>query len=70
VYYVTSDGGDGFAIFVPGDYGTLGNLIGRYTRDGYQVLQENPLHNQEQLFPFLDVVKRIICEINGSQQPG
>lgn len=67
VYYVTPDGGDGFAIFVPGDYGTLGNLIGKYTRDGYQALQDNPLYNQEQLFPFLDIVKRIICEINGSQ---
>ncbi|AGX01819.1 hypothetical protein CF95_gp097 [Erwinia phage PhiEaH1] len=67
VYYVTPDGGDGFAVFVPGDYGTLGTLVGTFTDGGYQTIVENPLLDQEVFLEFLKVVRRVIREIMISQ---
>lgn len=67
VYYVSPDGADGFAVFVPGDYGTLGTLVGTFTDTGYQSIVENPVADQEALFAFLKVVRRVIREIMMSQ---
>lgn len=68
VYYVGQEGGDGFAVFVPGTYGTLGTLVGVYTDQGYKTIVENPLLNREVFFDFLRLVKRVIREISMSQQ--
>lgn len=67
VYYVGRQEGDGFALFVPGDYGTLGTLVGTFTESGYQTIVENPLTDGEVLFTFLTLVRRTIREIMMSQ---
>lgn len=67
VYYVSATG-DGFAVFVPGEYGTLGTLVGLYTDQGYAPVVEHPLPNHDVFFDFLLVIRRIIREIMMSQQ--